>query len=140
MEDLPVLVFVLLGTMAVISTSVWVIEERAEIRAVADADVAADRLLDTLLLEMSRGEARSISMTSLRGINASKIFELCPDVRNWQVSILVIHPWVEVFELNDYDSARGLMEGTGYANRIINATYGVNGSALVEVRCVVWKA
>lgn len=134
------LVFILLGTMAVISTSVWVIEEREEMRAVADADLAADNLLDALLLQLNIGDVLGVSMASLREVNASKISEMCPGVSHWQISVLVIHPWVEAFELQDGDSALGLTGDAGYANRIINATYGMDGSALVEVRCVVWKA
>lgn len=139
-EDLPVLFFVLLGTIAVISTSVFVAEERANVRALAEADATAETLLDALLAKLSRGDGRTISIESLRAINASQVGGLCPLGYYWQLSVIVIHPWAESINLHGEGRPKMEFGGPGYAEEVINALYGVDGGALVEVKCVVWRA
>lgn len=139
MEDLPVLLFVLMGTLTVISTCVWVADERAEMRAYADADEAAEKLVDALLLQLAKGEEGGVSVFELRSLQASAIDQLRHDDFGWQVSILIIHPWAESICLSG-ENHTVRTGGHGYANRIINASYGADGSALVEVKCVVWHA
>jgi hypothetical protein len=138
-EDLPVLLFVLMGTLTVISTSVWVTGERREMRLEAEADNVAGELLEALLLQLSEGHADGISVSELRGLDASAVDGLRHDDFLWQLSIYIIHPWVESICLRSDDSVAGSGDH-GYANRIINASYGADGCALVEVRCAVWNA
>ena len=140
LEDLPVLVFVLIGTMAVISTSVLVAEKRAEIRSLALADREAEKLLDELLALFSCGSDRSISIERLRAANASQVGGLCPLDYRWQVSVIVIHPWTETINVQCEACAQIGLGERGYANRVVNALYGTGGSAFVEVSCVVWRA
>lgn len=138
-EDLPVLAFVLVGALALVSTSVWVAQERADARACLRADASAEGLLDAVLLRLSDGAECGISVPELRGLNASVVDGLAPEGFDWMISILILHPWVESIEVGDERCASGPTP-FGYANRLINAKYGAGGCALVEVRCVVSPA
>ncbi|UCE91842.1 MAG: hypothetical protein JSV90_01440 [Methanobacteriota archaeon] len=136
-EDLPVLLFILMGTVSVITTSVWVAEGREKAKALADADEAAKRLVDAVLLRLSGGEANGVSIAGLRSLNASQVNELCPSILSWQLSISIFHPRPEAVE-HGCDGPGVGASGSGYHNRFVNASYDRDASALVEVRCVVW--
>lgn len=138
-EDLPVLVFVLVGVLALVSTSVWVAQERTDAQTALRSEALAEGLLDAVLLRFSDGVDCSISVHELRSLNASMVDSLAPRGFDWMISILILHPWVESIEVGDEGCAFGSTP-SGYANRMINAEYGAGGCALVEVRCVVSPA
>ena len=139
-EDLPVLVFVLAGAVAVISTTSWVIEVRADAREQTAADALAADLIDALLFDLSEGGVRSVLISELRALNATTIQKYVADELDWALAILVMHPWTESVEVTSDGCVMDTANVVGYANRMMTAQYDAGAYAFVEVRCVVASA
>ena len=136
-EDLPVLVFVLAGAVAVVSTASWTIEARVDAREQTAADALAADIIDALLFDLSEGGVRGVYISELRALNATTIQTYVADEVDWALSILIIHPWTESVEVRSDDCVMNSADVVGYANRMMTAQYDAEAYAFVEVRCVV---
>jgi hypothetical protein len=138
-EDIPVLLFVLAGVTTLIGASVWAAGFRSEIVKADELDGVAEESLGRVLCALSDGANGYISVDRMGDLNLSWMRLRVSDGVGWLVSVKVIHPWVEQLVLAEGDgSCRASCSGCGRA--LLNAPYGTDGSAIVEVTALVWTS
>ncbi|MDH3364791.1 MAG: hypothetical protein OEM29_02130 [Thermoplasmata archaeon] len=131
-EDLPVLLFVLTGTLLLIGTNVWVMEGRGVLEAVSSCEQQAEDLVGTFMLALSNKCGADATVESVRFVNSSLLDNGSTWPGVWAISVSVIHPWQELLlSLGNQTEPTGA--DAGWHNRLFNLRYGVSGSAVAEV-------
>ena len=137
LEDIPVLVFVLAGVVTLIGASVWAAGMRSDLVREVELESLADDLLDQALWGLSYGVDGCVSVDRMAQLDLSELSGRVPDGTGWLVSVDVIHPWAEQLLLaqggDQYHVAY-----VGCGSKLINASYGTDGGAVVKVTAVVW--
>jgi len=138
-EDLPVLMFVLSGVVALVLTSVFVSERMTADRMDEQLDVVAKRIVDSVASEMlfSCGPDVLPTVASICAFNYSDMVSQLSDGRSFALSVFSLHPSFGcMFNISCGESSAP--QSTGYASELLNAL-GDNGLIVVlEVRVVVW--
>jgi hypothetical protein len=138
-EDLPVLMFVLSGVVALVLTSVFVSERMTAERMDEQLDVVAKRIVDTVASEMlfSCGPDVLPTVASICAFNYSDIVSQLSDGRGFALSVFSLQPSFACI-LNTSSDQGSAPRSTGYASELLNAL-GDNGLTIVlEVRVIVW--
>lgn len=139
LEDVPVLVFVLAGVVALIGTSVWAAGVRSDLVREAELESLADELVDQTLWDLFDGVDSCVSVDRVERLDLSHLSGRVPDGTGWLVSVNVVHPWVEQLVF----AQGGHQEEVAYVCcgwKFINAPYGADGSAVVKVTALVWSS
>lgn len=137
MEDIPVLLFVLAGVTVLVGAGAWAAESRSELAKADELDRVAKECLGRTLCAISDGVEVCPSVDRIRALDLSWMQHRVPMGVGWVVSVKVVHPWAEELLLVEggepYQVSR-----TGCDRAHLNAAYGVDGSAIVEVTAFVW--
>ncbi len=131
-EDLPVLLFVLLGSLLLVATNAWIAVGNDASRAARLADEEADDLAASFLLSLWSVFGDEVSVESIKRFNSSLMMNDLPSAGSWAISVTVIHPWREsVLTLGPQIPTSCTY--AGWHSRLINLRYGVAGYAVAEV-------
>ncbi|MCJ2533044.1 MAG: hypothetical protein LN411_03885 [Candidatus Thermoplasmatota archaeon] len=139
LEDIPVLVFVLAGVVTLIGASVWAASMRSDLVREAELESLADDLVDQALWRFSDSEGGCVSVDRLAQLDFSELSSRVPDGTGWLVSVNVIHPWEEQLVLAQGGDEHHVAN-VGFGCKLINASYGTDGGAVVKVTAVVWRS
>jgi len=138
-EDLPVLMFVLSGVVALVLTSVFVSERMTADRLDEELDAVAKRIVDSVASEMlfSCGPDVLPTVASIGAFDYSDLVSQLSGGRGFALSVFSLHPSFGCI-LNISGGQRSAPRSTGYASELLNAL-GDNGLNMVlEVRVIVW--
>jgi len=138
-EDLPVLMFVLSGVVALVLTSVFVSERMSADRLDEQLDAVAKRIVDSVASEMlfSCGPDILPTVASICASDYSDLVSQLSDGRGFALSVVSLHPSFGCM-LNISSDQSSAPRSTGYASELLNAL-GNNGLIMVlEVRVIVW--
>lgn len=138
-EDLPVLMFVLSGVVALVLTSVFVSERMSADRLDEQLDAVANRIVDSVASEMlfSCGPDVLPTVASICAFDYTDLVSQLSDGRGFALSVFSLHPSF-VCMLNFSSNQSSAPRSTGYASELLNAL-GDNGLNMVlEVRVIVW--
>jgi hypothetical protein len=137
-EDLPVLIYVLSGTLVLASSATWAAQFVSESRDTRSLGHLAESLADKALAEIRNGQPdwHLPTVRSLEGLNLSHLGDDLQG-RKFAISITMRHPTEDfVFsagmgDLNDTIS-------TGFCSRFLNALTDDGLVAILELRVIVW--
>ncbi len=138
-EDLPVLMFVLVGVSVLVLSAAWVARENAERQAEESLDEAARRIAGNLIASFLTEPGSMPRVSSLEGRNLSEaVTRIMPAaVSGFSVAVSQLYPGPVAINAQMYgDEAEG--SRTGFARAVFN---GVDDHGLVlvlEVRIIVW--
>lgn len=131
-EDLPVLLFVLAGSMLLIGTNAWITVGKDTLEESRMAEEIAEDLAASFMLALIDESGDDVTVESMRLVNVSSIGTEATLPEPWRISVTVIHPWRElVLALG----AQGWSSDayTGWHSQLLNLRYGVSGCAVAEV-------
>lgn len=131
-EDLPVLLFVLLGSLLLVATNAWITVGNEASRAARFADEEAEDLVTSFLLSLRSVFGDEVSVDSVKRFNSSLMMNDMPSAGSWAISVTVIHPWQESV-LTMGSRLPASCTAAGWHSRLINLRYGVAGCAVAEV-------
>jgi hypothetical protein len=138
-EDLPVLMFVLSGVVALVLTSVFVSGRMSADRLDKELDAAAKRIVDSVASEMlfSCGPDVLPTVTSICASDYSGLVSQLSDGRGFALSVFSLHPSFRCM-LNISSDQSSAPRSTGYASELLNALGDDGLSMVLEVRVIVW--
>ena len=138
-EDLPVLMFVLSGVVALVLTSVFVSGRMSADRLDKELDAAAKRIVDSVASEMlfSCGPDVLPTVTSICASDYSGLVSQLSDGRGFALSVFSLHPSFRCM-LNISSDQISAPRSTGYASELLNALGDDGLSMVLEVRVIVW--
>ena len=138
-EDLPVLAFILTGSLLIISTNVVLAEQKDDMERLESLELSAERLAHLVLVALSEGFRDDVTLESMRALNRSSLpspSELA-GASGWTVSLTVIHPWQELVGVWESGSSAVYAEA-GWHCLLFNVSYGQYGVGVAEVVAVVF--
>jgi len=138
-EDLPVLMFVLSGVVALVLTSAFVSERISADRLDDQLDTVAKRMVDSVASEMlfSCGPDVLPTVTSIRALNCSDHVSQLSDGRDFVLSVFSMHPSFGcLFSISSNQNSTP--RSTGYASELLNALGDDGLCTVLEVRVIVW--
>jgi hypothetical protein len=137
-EDLPVLVIVLCGVVAIVSASVWSSGQIANEQFVQELDEIARGFADRLVeaaLQVEGGDYPSVD--KLRTLNISRLSIGLPKTIGYAVSIVEVYPSLEW--LRQFVSDEKPISSDAVASiRLMNAVDSLSRIVIVEARVIVW--
>jgi hypothetical protein len=138
-EDLPVLMFVLSGVVALVLTSVFVSERMTADWMDEQLDVVAKRIVDSIASEMlfSCGPDVLPTVDSICAFNYSDKVSQMSDGRSYALSVFSLHPSFGCL-LDICSDQNATPRSTGYASELLNALDDTGLTIILEVRVVVW--
>jgi len=138
-EDLPVLMFVLSGVVALVFTSVFVSVRTSADRLDEELDAIATRMVDSVTSEIlySCGPDVLPTVASVRALDYSNLVSHLSCGRGFALSVCSLHPlFACVFNVSSHQS--GAPRSTGYASELLNALADNGLTVVLEVRAIVW--
>ncbi len=138
-EDLPVLMFVLMGVATLVLSGTWVSQNLETIRIQEELDSFAEDLVDSVLSRILRHETPDLmpSMSWVQNISLSDLVSEIVGERHYLIAIVSRYPsfaWLKT-ESNG-DPVR--LHATGYCSELLNVLDGSGRTAMLEVRAIVW--
>jgi len=139
LEDLPVLLFVLLGVLALVSTSMFASSMISEQRRVESLDSVAEDILSAIVSGFRVGDSSVYTPTlaALRETNITGSAQAVASGCDYCVSIVMLHPRREWLCVAASTAPVGLVD-TGYSKCLLNATDDDGLMAVVEVSVLAW--
>ena len=139
-EDLPVLAFILTGSLLIVSTNVAVTDQRDELERSERIELAAGRLAGSILAAISDGCGEDNPLDSLRALNLSTLLPTpeLPQASGWAIFIAMVHPWHEPLANCSRGSPDSSAEA-GWHCLLFNVSYGQYGVGVAEVVAVVFE-
>jgi hypothetical protein len=131
-EDLPVLLFVLAGSMLLIGTNAWITVGKDTLETSRMAEERAEDLSATFMLALHGDFGGDVAVQSVRLVTASSIGTEATLPESWRISVTVIHPWRELV-LALGTQAWSSDACTGWHSQLLNLRYSVSGCAIAEV-------
>ncbi len=135
-EDLPVLMFVLLGVSALVMSGTWVAKTNATHDLEEELDGAALRIVQRLLV-MARDWSQMPRICSLAGMNISASVALETDGYGYAISVACLHPTSEMLTSATQGDV-GDVGLTGFARTLFNAIDDQGLVRILEVQVIVW--
>jgi hypothetical protein len=138
-EDLPVLIFVLSGVVAMVLTGVFVSERLAAARMDQQLDEVATRIVDSVVAELlfSSGPDTPPTTAFICAFNYSDMACQFSEGRAFSLSVFSLHP--SFCQMVNVCSTRGdTPRSSGYASEMLNALSDDGLCMVLEVRAVVW--
>ena len=137
-EDLPILLFVLAGTLTIVVSSVSASATVASIKETAKLDLIANRCVELLLSDILGGDdGNHATLASLCSTRVCQIAEDFLGKHPFCVGLLMIHPELR-WLLENVSRGSGVPERAGSASRLFNAFTDNGLSAILVVRIIVW--
>jgi len=138
-EDLPVLMFVLVGVAMLVLCGTWVSRSLDTIHYQEELDSLAQDLVSSVVSRLLRPETPGLipSVSSAESTNISDIARGVVGERHFAIAIIMRYPTYEWLNIgSDNDSAPP--SATGYGSRLLNALDGSGRTTVIEVRAIVW--
>lgn len=138
-EDLPVLMFVLIGVISLVLSGIWVARSLDSVHGLDELESFAEMLVDGVLSRLVRPETPGL-MSSVAAAQCLDVSGIARDIigeRHCMVSIIARFPyyaWLNMYSDNQTDQPNL----TGYCSRLLSAADGQGRTTIVEVRAVVW--
>jgi len=138
-EDLPVLVFVLLGVFVLVATGVFASREISEHREAERLEFVAQNLLDAVISGVTAGDSEFYMLTvgALKGLNLTGIVRSVTEGVSYCISIVLLYPRAE-WLCSASSGAPMDAVSTGFARQLLNATDHDGTTAVLEVKALVW--
>ena len=138
-EDIPILVFVLLGVSTLVLSGVWVSQRLTGERIQDRLDRLAGALADHLVAEvLELGSYDGLPrVSSVGSLNLTEHAREELGARGYEIAVLERYPefaWVK----NQSSGDPLLAESTGYASMVFNAVDDNGYTQIMEVRVLVW--
>ncbi|MBN1677957.1 MAG: hypothetical protein JW880_05400 [Candidatus Thermoplasmatota archaeon] len=138
-EDLPVLLFVLLGVFVLISASVIVSDRMSEQRRIDWLGSVADDILADILLRVTCADAVGYSLTvaGMREMRLEAATEAAAGDAYYCASVVMLHPSVEWL----CSAAKGdprTASNAGFAETLFSAISDDGSTAIVRVTVLAW--
>jgi hypothetical protein len=138
-EDLPVLMFVLVGVTTLILCGTWVSKSLNALNAQEELDSLAENLVNSVMSSLLRPETSGIvpSVSSVQAIDISQIAAGVVGQRHYLVAIIVRYPsYCSLNKGSDNDTAPP--DATGYCSRLLNVLDANERIVMLEVKAIVW--
>lgn len=137
-EDLPVLMFVLAGTVTLVVSAVNVTETMGSYRKQEQLDGFAERSADLLLSELASDNPDvSVIVGSLCCTRLRESVEGFLGEREFAITLVMLHP-VLIFLYQDSVMAGNGCRMSSSASRLMNAATEDGREGILAVRIVVW--
>jgi len=138
-EDLPVLIFVLSGVMALVLTSTFVAERIETDRFKDSLDALAQRIVNSLSARMqsARGPDLLPTAAAISAWNYSEILDQASEGRGYLFALSSLHP-SQSCRVTVCSDGSEVPETTGHARRLVNALDDRNVCVVLEVSVIVW--
>jgi hypothetical protein len=138
-EDLPVLMFVLVGVATLVLCGTWVSRNLNAVQVQEELDSLAEDLVNSVMSRLLRPETPGLmpSVTSARNVDISDIASRVVGERHYLIAIIARYPsytWLNTGSDND----TALPNTTGYCSRLLNVLDGYGSTIMLEVRAIVW--
>ena len=138
-EDLPVLMFVLVGVASLVLSGTWVSRNLNTVQVQEELDSLAEDLVNNLMSRLLRPETPGLmpSESSARNMNISDIVRAVVGEKHYLVAIIARYPsytWLNTGSDNDSLSPNA----TGYCSRLLNVLDCDARTIVLEVRALVW--
>ena len=136
-EDLPVLMFVLIGASVLVMSGAWVARQNAIRQLEQELDDTADTVVRRVLGSILSKWGETPRVTSLLGLDLAAIVSEESRGHEYAFAIASLHPEPEVFvTANNGDPSRVVR--TGFASALFNALDERGLVLILEVRAIVW--
>jgi hypothetical protein len=138
-EDLPVLMFVLVGVATLVLCGTWVTRNLNAVQAQEELDSLAEDLMNSVMSRLLRPETPGLmpSLSSAQNVDLSDIASRVVGEKHYLIAIIARYPsytWLNTGSDND----TGLPNTTGYCSRLLNVFDGYGRTIMLEVRAIVW--
>jgi len=136
-EDLPVLMFVLMGTTVLVISGAWVSRENAARELEAELDEVAHDITTALLGTVMCEWGPTPRVSSLRGMDILSIASRGAAEHSFWVTVALVHPCTGTIAT----ASRGEVSkalSTGFACMPFNALDDRGLVAVMEARVIVW--
>jgi hypothetical protein len=137
-EDLPVMLIVLAGVATLVISGVVASERISRQQDQSELDALADRLVDSVLVSMSRGPGIEHIPMSATSVNTSRCAGDVLDGESWKVAYVMRYPHMEWLRVDHSDEKMPLMD-TGFASRLVNVVVDDGTVGVIEVSAIVWR-
>lgn len=136
-EDLPVLLFVLVGVTVLVVSATWVTRERAARDLEVELDGIARDITRELLGSVVSQFGASTRMSSLTGMDILSVVTGEARGRSFCVTVSCLHPDVAVV-IAETSGEPSTALCTGFARSLFNALDDRGLVSILEVRTIVW--
>jgi len=138
LEDLPVLMFVLAGTLAIVVSALGASKAVVSRDEDKELECLADRCAELLLSELLGQHSEPvITVGSVCSTRLSKIVDEFLYERDFCMSILMVHPELK-WLVQESGRSEEVPERACSASRLVNALTDDGRTAILEVRIIVW--
>ena len=136
-EDLPVLLFVLMGVMVLVASATWVSQERASANLESELEEIARDITKALLRSIAWQHGSVPRLSSVSGMDTVSVAEEVAQLRSFAVTVASLHPEI-VTVATVTRGEPSAATSTGFARLLFNALDDAGLVCLLEVRAVVW--
>lgn len=138
-EDLPVLMFVLVGVATLVLCGTWVSRNLNAVQVQEELDSLAEDLVNSVVSQLLRPETPGLmpSVSSAQNVDIPDIASRVVGERHYLIAIISRYPsytWLNTGSDNDTT----LPNATGYCSQLLNVLDGYGRTVLLEVRAIVW--
>lgn len=141
LEDLPVLLFVLLGVFVLISSSIFSSKASSDAQEAEKLDAIAYKILNGILSKINSVDLmeRTPSVASMKEMRLDVLREIHEQGIGYCVAVVMLHPCIEwLSEFTSGDPVHA--DCTGYARAMLNAVSDSGSIAVVEVQVIAWPS
>lgn len=138
-EDLPVLMFVLVGVATLVLCGTWVSRNLNAVQVQEELDSLAEDLVDSVVSRLLRPETPGLipSVSSAQNFNISDVASKVVGERHYMIAFIARYPsytWLNAGS----DNETALPIATGYCSRLLNVLDGCGRTIMLEVKAIVW--
>jgi hypothetical protein len=137
-EDLPVLMFVLVGVSVLVMSAAWAQQESVDRELDSELDDVARRVAESVVASFRSDCGAVPRVASIEGKNLSPVVELPSGCHGCAATAAILHPNPSV--LATYlEGDVGEVLRTGYSRILFNAVDDHGLILILEVRIIVWQ-
>lgn len=138
-EDLPVMLIILAGVATLAISGMTASGRISQQQAQAEIDTLAGRLVDSIIVSMSRGPTiEHVPLSATISVNTSRCAADVLDGESWSVAYIIRYPQVG-WLLVEKSSEDKPLKDTGYASRLVNVVVDNGTVGVLEVTAIVWR-
>jgi len=138
-EDLPVLMFVLVGVVTLVLCCTWVSRNLNAVQVQEELDSLAEDIVDSVMSRLLKPETPGLapSASSAQKMDILDIASRVSGGRHYLVAMIARYPsctWLNTGS----DTNTVPPDATGYCSRLLNVIDGYERIVVLEVRAIVW--
>ncbi len=136
-EDIPVLLIILTGVMALVLSGFVATEKAQRIEDRRQLDMLALRLVDSVAINIAPDPSvEHASLVAFASLNFTRCAASVLDDESFGMSVIQLCPSIEWIRIGSVDPQG---QDTGYASRLFNARLDDGSIGVLEVVACVWR-